>query len=892
MIEPHREYWVSIIFVLFSSLSSVIVMAVIYPDLLIYRSLSFNNFHDQAIPFHNSFTLISHYYHGGIQLWNQYDQMSYIFGHLGSGFYQLANIITALAYILLSPFFYYEAELFHSIHSIVFYASATLIRTVGGYLLLRKFSRSPLVVFVGLIYFNTLLSSQMWMGYNTNNLYGYFPLLIYFILRFFENYRLRDFLMAFVVMTIAVATSPLQALSYFYLAVHFFIISCILGAILKMDIGNIKKLILSIKEGLNHNNLIKAFFAIGVGTIIILPSLFMADSLNNDFFIPGSGLGETSGRFDNIFSIQNYFSNKTFFVADPKSFLIKSVDYWNNDWEYDWMFLGISSIIFSIIGVLFSRDKRKHIFLWTIILILLCNVLSQGQASIISIGHWLNVLTNPFSFLVRSFHMSALLMPYLLPPLIVLGLQSCSAIINKKLESIYTNRVILGIVSIITILVYFSFSLGVYPMVYVLLTGILFLMGFYLLWENNLFKRTLVGSIIYQHRVIVLYLLFAFALFCDMGALSVYIKNNKHLVDIMEHIIKDKNGNSHSGVVDYQNPKVFPFREYLRPEPIPISLRGINYQLTNYGLYYRYTHVEKYFDTPSLYKPRHISYKGMNYDTEIKQYLVDNNRLLFFADYAVLNSNISFSDIANAKLSKHVILVDSHKDNNPRILTKLPKLDTIEKEHLPLRLSEFSFSFENATKRSRLKSNEYIFNLPDTFPSYISTGLFTDDINNISLTLGVRELKPVQGKLKDPFTYDIQNVSHGKLTILLPKVLNVVDDLLVLKHRESMDIIDIWRNEHDNLGITLFSQNDGWLVFHYPYDEKWRLTIDGNIAQVHRVNKYFIGTPIQNGEHNILLQYWPDTWLREMILISIILSALTFVGLFILSIRTENMIMF
>ena len=86
------------------SIVSFITMAAVYPDLLIHHKIYFQHQHDTEIPFLSAFTLISHYYNGGVQLWDPYDQMTYSFVHLSSGFYTIASIMTAAIYILLATF--------------------------------------------------------------------------------------------------------------------------------------------------------------------------------------------------------------------------------------------------------------------------------------------------------------------------------------------------------------------------------------------------------------------------------------------------------------------------------------------------------------------------------------------------------------------------------------------------------------------------------------------------------------------------------------------------------------------------------------------------------------------------------------------------------------------
>ena len=102
------------------------------------------------------------------------------------------------------------------------------------------------------------------------------------------------------------------------------------------------------------------------------------------------------------------------------------------------------------------------------------------------------------------------------------------------------------------------------------------------------------------------------------------------------------------------------------------------------------------------------------------------------------------------------------------------------------------------------------------------------------------------------------------------------------------EIIDVWRNEHDNLGISYQAPRDGWLVIHFPFDERWRLTIDNKDAKFYRANKYFVSTPIRKGQHKILIQYWPNTFLRELILASVSLKVFCFFFAVFWGLRLEN----
>ena len=109
-LHPHQDCLTSCIFIFLSVLVSFIIMAFVYPDLLIHHKMVFVHQHDNEIPFLGVFTIVSHFYNGGIQLWDRYDMMRYDFFHITSGIYTLANLLTAAAIL---AFFLYCFILFY-----------------------------------------------------------------------------------------------------------------------------------------------------------------------------------------------------------------------------------------------------------------------------------------------------------------------------------------------------------------------------------------------------------------------------------------------------------------------------------------------------------------------------------------------------------------------------------------------------------------------------------------------------------------------------------------------------------------------------------------------------------------------------------------------------------
>jgi uncharacterized membrane protein YfhO len=56
---------------------------------------------------------------------------------------------------------------------------------------------------------------------------------------------------------------------------------------------------------------------------------------------------------------------------------------------------------------------------------------------------------------------------------------------------------------------------------------------------------------------------------------------------------------------------------------------------------------------------------------------------------------------------------------------------------------------------------------------------------------------------------------------------------------------------------TLSTPNDGILYFSIPHDEGWKVEIDGSVVPVKKVFDAFLGVPISEGDHSVVLKYTP-----------------------------------
>ena len=879
-------------FILAAGAASLLVLAVTFPELMVYRSRSFMYQHDMGIPFENVFTLVSHYFHGGIQLWDRYDQMGYAYSHLSGGLYTLANLFTAGCYIILSPLFRYPAEAFHSVHAVCFYTATVLIRTLGGYCLLKKLVRDPVVIFISLIYLNTFLSSTQYCVL-TANLYSYLPFVLFFLVGFFQDFRLKDFLGFTLIMTIAVATSPLFALGYFYQVVHFFIMASLGWSLLAGPRERWARFSKSFKQGLNGKNVLLVLAVLTLCAIMLLPVIRMAGALNRDFYLPGSGLGATEGRLKNMFSVRKYFEvgNSSYSQGNLWG---RSLDFKHNLWRDGWPFVGATALLLSGLGLCFSRDNRKYVFLGTILLIVLVNC-PRDRTAFTSLSHWVNALTNPFAFLLRSFHMPALLWPVFLLPLIAWGLQGIQERVFRPMSSGGWDKgrepsMTAALGGLLVFILISSRTLSFPVQAYALFSAWVFLVLLYTGWKYGSFS--LRGKELLNRYGGVTAGVLLLLVFCvDLTAFSNFIRHD----DYSRWDLKPR---SYSGlqdpqpfILDFQNPRLLPLREYFRTDEQDIDPRLYTAQ-NHYGLFYQFIAMDRPMAPANIYTPVHMRYKYLSEDADAKFYLRRNPRMISWAAAAIPESRSTLGELINGNMDHNIILVEERGGlpaGMPMVQGDVPSfMPDADQRVATAKKVILELSFSRAGKRMYPDGlAEYAFLLPENFPVYISTTVFSADRMNTVVGVGDRALKPVQGQLLWPYTFDINNVREGYLVLLLPGDFPVERATARLEFSRPPGIKDVWRNEHDHLGLTVQADRDGWMVFHYPYDKKWQLTVDKKISPLWRVNTYFIGTPLTKGDHQILLEYWPRTQLRLMIKMSIAVVLASFGLLAVYALRQD-----
>jgi hypothetical protein len=602
-----------------------------------------------------------------------------------------------------------------------------------------------------------------------------------------------------------------------------------------------------------------------------------------------------NSRFVNIWSVTEYFKRPVFF-APQKEFFWRWLDYRSNDWGNTWVFFGYLSLFLAVIGLALKRDSRKYIFLATMLLFWLINS-PRTETGLSGLAHWLNAITNPLKFVPRSFHMvGAFEINFIFLPLAAMGAQALWDLFRsgRQAKDLWRLLLVAGILGVILASVFggVSFEVKQYLARGAFLSLALLLIAAAMRpsgpVRNGLAAACLIALV-----------------FNDGRAVSAYIQEFAAPIRVASYGLQ---GLESAGEVnlDYRNPKILPRRMYysfhnIGPVPFFIATDPLGMQ----GIYRQFTDLYKFMARANNYRPRHISYGAWPGDSkpytaytfqewpgdkEMYLYLSRDPRLIYLAEHAVHDRPGIWSEILLKDWGRRVVVLNDGKAKDARVLDDLPGGLPDDKAPAEIEWQEARIPLNTATTAENYNLLELSLPLPGSFPSYLATTIFADDRALISAALGKDgevALTPAQGKLVRPRTFDVNNMMPGRLLLMMEKGSAVSGPDLVLRYQknERSGIVDIWKNEPDNFGFDYIAPHRGWLVIHYPYDKKWRMKIDGKIATIHRVNKSFLGVPIEEGKHRVFLQYWPEAWLRPFTVVGLLTMVATLWGTVFLGVR-------
>ncbi len=832
--------------------------------------------HSLAIPYELCLFMVSQFKHGAIDLWSHFDQINFSYPTVTVGYTSWTNMMVAGVYLLFSPFIKFPGEAFHSTFTIVYYGFCAIMRLFGGFLFVSLYSLNPWVIGLSLFYLNTICSIQNFLGFELNPIMSFLPFLFYLIVKILREHKLKHILYFLITYAVMFASTPLLALGYIYGSLHFML--SIAGVMFIKNRWKAKEAP-SFKNLLQFSNLGKVFFTAVICLVIASPYLLMYP-LTSDI-MPSS----QSDRMNDFFNWNDRFQR--FERIDWSTFLHYSLSADNFFWQR-WVYLGVSSFFLFFIGATLSRHKEKWLMIGTTILTLLFIASPAGPTNFFSAVTWYQVFTNPFSGLLRSLHMLSLILPTYYFPVVVLGLKTLLE--EFPSEGFSSRPKTIGLITLFAFLALWT-SQSEFPRG----TMFMFLAAAALIWLLSKWGQRFLNRRHYSWtRPDHLTLGFILILFIfDLWVTRAYNLNDTF--DKREVLPRSYDvAYGQTIVPDYQNPDLFPLRNHY--SIIPMGEHRLERPQNYYGQLFGFTHYERFFHQPNIYAPRHKSFEKLYTDGDFPTYLSSSapeSRMIYDVPLAVSRRHLSFHDAMKWNIIPSVVVIDD--EGLPKTdftLTEPEVLDLANKAKegplparppRPLRQAfAWNFSFKDAKVVDEHEGLiTYSIKLPDDFPAYFSTTSFTKDRDYFQLSSQGKPLTPVQGKPSEPGTFDVQNYQTRHLTILLKSDYPLAGATGKLTIWQPEEILGLWSQTNDNYGLRYDMKQDGWLVIHTPWDDKMKISVDGQEVTKFRANEIFTAIPLASGQHDILLSYLPGSPIRLLLVISMVLGIVSAGGVFI-----------
>jgi hypothetical protein len=863
---------------------SAIVMIVSFPDLYARLNYSLIRFQDTEFLYFGLFQLVQDMVHGRVQLWNHYDEMPLAYFYL-TGMMTYAHVLAAAFFVSTQGLFQDTAHYFYAVSVLVFNAIPTVVRTIGLYLLLRLFTRHRPTLLLSTALGSSIFNPQFHLGLNCTPIYSFLPLVMFFVLRFLQTLAGRDLLFGFLVITACVASNPLVGLGYFYQGVHFFLVTSLVWYVVSQP-GN-DKLAATLRRFSALLTARRFYIALGMtlalAGAIMLPWIWLLLSTYFDY-----ELAHATSRFAEPFTVLGYF-HKAHFAANPWLFFTKQLDYSNNEWVVQWVFVGWTCIFFVLCGLVLSPDSRKYIFAGAIFLFWLIQF-PRNPLSPFGAAHWINALTNPFSSVLRSAHMTgAFLLPTMMLPLFAMGVDRMRCLLLDPTERVEAKRIWLLVLAVAAVIVCalaparsWGLKLSASAVLYIVAPGLLamLVLGSLVVLEH---RRTAAVRLCMASVFVVIFL-------GDLWASHKYFSQMGDKMGMMAHEIEGIPPSVNPVGIDFQNPLITPVREHYTNRHIgqvkPFFITDPN---NMQGIFYRYTNLEKFFAAPNNYKPRHASYAVLASDATLQEYVRRDNRISFVADAAIPYGPGVLRTLLAEGLDRRLVAVDADglaSVTDPEAMRRLIGAAPIATDQVlvaALRFRDARLMDVQAGLR------RYAVDLPAGFPRTLASGVFTDDRGFLSVRVGQAELAPAQGWLIRPLQYDLQNIRAGTLQFSLAPGPEAAEDLPIeVRYRSTtpMNPISMTRMEPDRFDFRVDLSRAGWLVLHQPYDANWHTTVNGRPQRAYRANGAFVAFPLSAGRSLVSMEYKDASPLRYLIPLSIILNFGVLIAAMIMAYRS------
>lgn len=973
------------------SLLSFVVIAALFPE---FRDTTISQirFSEYADLYMGVFNLVTGISRPSVLLWNPYDQMPQAFHILLAGFtYSFIKTSIAILYFAFRSFFDSPGIALHVIFTVTYIPLAFLVQSIGLYLLIQRFSRSLIVLYGTIIVLNVLLSAQLILGTGAGDIHVLLPLMMHVVLSLFEAPSVRKACTVLVLFAVAVAANPFIFIQYIYQYIHVFILASLvwnwraIGEWLRgipvsaKSLGRAKIWVLV--RGL--------LFACTISGLVVLPFALLYFYNFHDFYL---GSGPT--RLEDAFGIKAYFERPIFY-AERYNFLVNMVDFeaGPNAWALQWLFIGYVPLLAVIVGLIFGTDRRKWIFFTAGLILVSLNGTRAGcardWASVINptcFAHWINALSSPFKFGIRSFHMAgAITLPYLVAPLSCIGMEELRKQFGGRRRFLEESKRWKKTLTVVLVL-----------MIWYLVANELSFRS-----ENEASQYIFVETLLALGMIVTVFSVRRkrWQSYFVVGALGLMIgwdvvALQKYTSPVLQkfHVVDERVKGIESVPISFQdqNPESVPFRYNYNTRNIGKISGYWDTETLNYsGLYYRATNLERYFKEGTPYYPRHISFASLESEgSPLRQTVLAGTEKVIFADnlgYPVQEVNVvdfgvgmpadpvripagrsglemgvrckegrfdqvnvllstsgkvsyglvilqvlsaqggvldSISmDAAGVKDNKfHVFYLNKPECVNPsdsvrlRLLRKaqtseftvgawmvrsgpagfihqrhdhrpvespvdrvtdrsvayVPSRDTWDIRTVHYRLQDAAIMRESPDGQMKILS----FRLPKEFPQYMSSTVYTDDRNYLWVESGLGKFVETQGRPVMPYLFDVQNYLSGMLTVTIPVAEYKGGGEIILNYVASgiEGVRKIVHYSLDDLEFLYKAPKKGWLVLYVPYDEKWKVAVNGIPIKFYSVNEGILGFEVPDGLVKVRISYWPDTPVRPLLILSAVLA--------------------
>lgn len=858
------------------SAASMAIMAWVYPDMLATAQVRFTAGHDIMVPFHSAWAHAGYFLHGGMQLWSRHDQMNHSFFHLGTGFQGLTGIIEGWTFAQLAGLFDRPGEAFQHFHPWAFFSLSTLFRTAGGLALLFLYPIPRWARVLALIVMNTVLASPTYDGLMVGFLYSLAPLVLYFLVVFFRCLTWTSFLWVVLALGLAFAQAPLLAVGYFYMPIHLFVFCAVVAfgwwAIAARRSGTREAR--PDKPGGRRRDWLVLGLAFGALAVILAMNVHYLGIMSKTFYIYGSGLTGTSGRFDNMLSPIAFLTSggTGASMSEMAPFVL---DFTENRWWFSWHFIGASVLGLSLVGLTHGRHRERWLYGAAFILV----AFAQFPRTLTSFGlpaHLILGFTDPTAFIIGGFHMSLMVSYYFLVVPTGLGISALSQRVQAPApdgKASVADRVCTAL-----LLAGAVYALLALPLRSGVVEAGIFLALTLCLNAPRLAAMRPAWQVRQLAAAVPVLVILA-----DLGGYAMYMSDVSYTGDRIQP--RDWEGLQTADrpkvnpvVIDYQNPATLVFPRHLRLADFPAAVNTDPGFPSSSAYYFSLqTYVGAYFNTvfqrralypPRTYEMRHIQYQeATDYtgrpeseDTRSSEgkalypLLSGDDRSAYFVPVGVDRTQVTLKMLVDAAASRWAVVLKS-PDGAPvhGALAALPAVAP-ERTELPDETRTFRLTLADARQRARDGFVEYSLPLPDGFPAYVATNLFSADRDLIRLTVQGKELAPAQGRLIRPDTFDVRNVATDRLVVALPADQPAGTALELTVAIDGL-VKDVKPNTNDTTGLHIVAPADGWLVWRMPYEEGWRATVNGQGVPVSLANHTGMAVPVKQGPSTVEFSY-------------------------------------